>query len=247
VSAFTSVAAPYAGLANVSGILYGTTTIGGVDDDGSVFSVDPSTGTQQTIYSFKGHADGKDPLSASLVDVGGTLYGTTHDGGTSGLGAVFRVSTSGTEEVIHTFTGSATGDGSRPDATLLKVANGTLYGTTVAGGAHGWGTIFSVDTTGTVNIVYSFPGGTGPSQPYGSLTSLNGTLYGTTKFGGHEKLGTIFRFNPKTGTVKVLYDFKGGSDGDYPLAGLVALNGTLYGTTWAGGTSGDGTVFSLTP
>jgi uncharacterized repeat protein (TIGR03803 family) len=247
VGAFTSASKPYAGLTNVDGLLYGTTSIGGVGDDGSVFVFDPSTDGERTLYSFKAHGDGKKPLSASLLNVKGTLYGTTLDGGASGLGTVFRMSTSGTENVIHSFAGTAAGDGSRPNATLFEVANGTLYGTTVAGGTNGWGTVFSVGTSGAVNVVHSFVGGTGPSQPYGNLASLNGILYGTTKFGGADNLGTIFSFDPQTQTVRVLYGFKGGTDGEYPLAGLVAMSGTLYGTTSAGGTSGDGTVFSLTP
>jgi uncharacterized repeat protein (TIGR03803 family) len=141
---------PLSGLINVSGTLYGTTFSGGKSGCqnnfgcGVVYSITPS-GSEKVVYRFKGGTDGGNP-DASLLEVNGTLYGTTAFGGTNGLGTVFSVSTSGAEQVLHSFGGS---DGADPEADLIDV-NGTLYGTTYYGGyekgcgGKGCGTVFAL-------------------------------------------------------------------------------------------------------
>ncbi len=88
--------------------------------------------------------DGANP-SADLIDVGGTLYGTTAYGGTRNAGTVFSTTLGGEETVLHSFGGSR--DGANPTARLLDV-NGTLYGTTSSGGANSSGTVFSITPSG---------------------------------------------------------------------------------------------------
>jgi uncharacterized repeat protein (TIGR03803 family) len=135
----------------------------------------------------------------------------------------------------------------------LTALHGLLYGTTTAGGAKTFGTIFERGLSGKVRTLYSFQGGTDGSEPDGPLVELNGVLYGMTEYGGSAGDGTIFAM--RNGKERVLYAFKGGSDGATPvLAGLVALGGKLYGTTNAGGDSkcrvahsvGCGVVFEVT-
>jgi uncharacterized repeat protein (TIGR03803 family) len=100
----------------------------------------------KVLYDFKGgSADGEYPW-AGLLAVNGEFYGTTQTGGTSGFGAVFRITRSGKERVLHSFTGPP--DGTGPYAGLIDV-NGALYGTTLTGGGSGCssagcGTVFSV-------------------------------------------------------------------------------------------------------
>jgi uncharacterized repeat protein (TIGR03803 family) len=78
---------PVAGLLDVGGTLYGTTQRGGAQGQkGTVFSLDPGTGTENVLHSFGGDTDGEQP-SASLIDVNGTLYGTTY----KQLGTAFSV------------------------------------------------------------------------------------------------------------------------------------------------------------
>jgi uncharacterized repeat protein (TIGR03803 family) len=154
---------PSAELIDVGGTFYGTTQYGGTGYCGSsigagtVFSITPGR-TEKVLYSFCSVNNGTDgccPVSG-LIDVGGTLYGTTEYGGTGycisepGCGTVFSLTTVGIEKVLHRF-GSGT-DGSRPFAGLINV-RGTLYGTTYEGGAHGGGTIFSITTGGTENML----------------------------------------------------------------------------------------------
>jgi uncharacterized repeat protein (TIGR03803 family) len=238
---------PDAGLIDVSGTFYSTTFDGGTSDYGTVFSVTAS-GKEAVLHSFpSGSGDGEYPWTAGLLNVGGTLYGTTHEGGTYGYGSdtygtVFSITPSGKETVLHSFGGS--GDGRYPKAPLIDV-KGKLYGTTTSGGANGEGTVFAITTSGKETVVYSFknpPDGESPDAP---LTAVNGTLYGTTTSGGAVGAGTLFAITT-AGKETVLHSFGTYPDGGSPLAGLVDVKGTLYGTTADGGEKDDGTVFAVT-
>ena len=246
---------PVAGLINVKGTLYGTTQDGGdgrlgYSCCGTVFSISES-GKETVLHRFKGGADGAQPV-APLINVSGTLYGTTYGGGTKRCGTVFAISMSGKETVLYSFKCRA--DGARPVAPLLSV-NGALWGTTTGGGAKGIGTVFAVTMSGRETVRYSFKGGSADGQnPYGGLINVKGKLYGTTDGGGahcikYVACGTVFSITT-SGNETVLYNFKGGKDGQNPEAGLVYRKGRLYGTTAGGGgcaPSGScGTAFAAT-
>jgi uncharacterized repeat protein (TIGR03803 family) len=216
------------------------------------------------LYSFKdGSGDGEEPM-AGLLNVKGTLYGTTEYGGDNGDGTVFLITTAGTETVLHSFNRKK---GSHPQAGLINVG-GTLYGTTAEGGSGlcrnrvnrvvGCGTVFSMTMSGVETVLRSFAGGSGDgAYPYAGLINFKGTLYSTTNEGGANcgasgGCGTVFKITTD-GVESVLYSFKGDPDGEHPFAGLINVNGTLYGTTLAGGTYcesssaiGCGTVFAIT-
>ncbi|MFY9860035.1 MAG: choice-of-anchor tandem repeat GloVer-containing protein [Candidatus Cybelea sp.] len=239
-------AIPTAGLIEVKGTLYGTTTRGGAYGGGTVFSVS-TAGKEEVIYNFGGGSDGYDCM-ASLIDVEGTLYGTTAGGGKYGGGTVFSITTTGTKHILHNF-GTAIGtDGSDPEASLIYV-NGTLYGTTAAGGGPhgklGGGTVFSISTTGTERVLYRFRGRFNGIIPMGGLIDVNNTLYGTTSLGGAYHQGTVFSVT-MAGQEHLLYSFRGNTDGSDPEASLIDVNGVLYGTAVGGGKNYHGTVFSIT-
>jgi uncharacterized repeat protein (TIGR03803 family) len=121
---------------------------------------------------------------------------------------------------------------------------GTLYGTTYWGGAHQLGTVFSITPSGEERVVYSLARGRDGEHPGGApLISVNGVLYGTTPSGGTRNHGTIFKIDG-SGHESVLYNFKGGTDGEAPDA-LFVLSGSLYGTTHAGGNFSDCLVFEV--
>ncbi len=252
---------PNGSLINVNGTLYGTTSEGGGSGCsgsgcGTVFSI-TMTGTEKVLYSFAGGSDGANP-AAGLINVKGTLYGTTFTGGANGWGTVFSVTTTGTEKVVYGFCSQTScADGLWPAAGLINVKS-TLYGTTRNGGANGWGTVFSVTTTGTEKVLYSFGGGSDGGDPVATLIHVNGKLYGTTYYEGNGEgcvngCGTVFSVTT-TGSEKVLHSFGGDADGANPAANLVNLNGTLYSTTTYGGAggcgphypAGCGSVFALT-
>lgn len=237
---------PEAGLTNVKGTLYGTTAQGGAypcnsaEFCGTVYSITTNS-KFKVLHSFgKGPNEGAFP-QADLLNLGGTLYGTTMLGGNHDAGVVFSITTAGEEHTVYSF-GTNANDSSNPVAPLVDV-QGTLYGTT-SGGVAG-GMVFSVTTDGTERVLHRF-GGSDGSQPLAGLKNVKGVLYGTTAMGGANNLGTVFRIT-KSGKETVLHSFASGG-GQQPRAGLAAIGGTLYGTT-NGGRSGNsyGNVFSLTP
>src|ERR1700729_3324423 len=207
----------------------------------------------KTLRSFLGPpTDGNNPL-ASLIEVGGTLFGTTQQGGESYYGTVFKITPTGSETVLHNFAGGA--DGAFPSASLLKLDD-TLYGTTSAGGSYancgsvGCGTVFKTTKSGAQRVLYVFAGGKDGAYPQAGLIDVNGTLFGTTYGGGIGTgcgvlgCGTVFKVT-RSGIERVLYSFRGGSDGANPGAELIEVNGMFYGTTFSGGVNGNGTVFKV--
>lgn len=264
-------ALPGSGLIDVNGTLYGTTESGGSKCNcGTVYSISAS-GAEKVLYSFAGGSDGANPTQGNLLYMNGTLYGTTYGGGSYKLGTVYSVTTSGGEKVLHSFGYGA--DGAHPQWGLINL-NGTMYGTTLVGGANvcgsvvhrGCGSVYSIGTSGAENVLYSFAGGSDGAVPNGGLIDVKGTLYGTTEVGGtncpgsNGGCGTVYSITT-TGTEKVLYDFRGSSDGLNPTGPLIDIKGELYGTTAGyyccslftvlsrerGDSSGsNGTVFSVT-
>ncbi len=239
---------PLAGLIDVGNVLYGTTYGGGAYQYGTVFRY-KLAGGEKVLYSFSNISnDGAFP-EAGLLNLAGTLYGTTSNGGLYNCGTVFKVTTAGVETTMHGFCSNNGGDGDLPAAGLINVGN-TLYGTTVGDTQGDNGTVYSVSTQSAPVIeepIYYFQGLGDGAYPQAGLVLANGTLYGTTQGAGEHGYGTVFK---TTGYgLTSVYSFKGAvaGDGAYPVAGLISIGGTLYGTTQHGGAYGYGTVFKVTP
>jgi uncharacterized repeat protein (TIGR03803 family) len=255
---------PAGGLLDVNGTFYGTAQLGGVERDGTIYSV--TNGLTKRLYTFgtKGSggtksSDGAEP-SAGLIAVNGTLYGVTEFGGSCGGGTIFSITTTGTENVLHSFCSS---DGENPESELLAV-DGTLYGTTTTlrgSSGNSGGTVFSMSTSGGFKVLHSFNGAERDGfSPSGPLLEVNGTLSGTPSYGGTSDssgcdCGTVYSITT-AGKEKVLYSFQGrrqgDTDGDGPNGSLIDVNGILYGTTSTGGKGscfigiGCGVVYSVT-
>lgn len=235
---------------DAGGNLYGTTTLGGSHEQGTVFKVS-GTGAERVLYNFANGTDGGEPFSGLVIDATGNLYGTTSTGGSSGgYGTVFKMSKTGKEKVLYSFRGGT--DVEYPGARLVMDAAGNLYGTGGGGSFGYYGTVFKVSNTGKEKVLYSFRGGTDGQAPSDLVLDTAGNLYGTTMFGG-SGFGTVFKLS-STGKKTVLYRFTYGRDGAYPQAGVILdSEGNLYGTAFNGGDfncpqgqgSGCGTVFKL--
>jgi uncharacterized repeat protein (TIGR03803 family) len=258
---FTRESNPRAGLILSGNSLYGTTE-GGTSGAGTVFALNTDGTGFTSLRSFAGGNDGAYP-HGGLILSGNTLYGTT-EGGSSDAGTVFALNTGGTGfTILHRFAGGS--DGANPTAGLVLSGN-TLYGTTSAGGSGGAGTVFAVNTDGTgftnlhsfaatsTNSSGTYTNSDGATPQAGLILSGN-TLYGTATGGGSSGKGAVFALNTDGTGFTNLHSFTAcatnssgvetNGDGAYPYAGLLLSGNTLYGTASAGGTSGNGTVFSL--
>jgi uncharacterized repeat protein (TIGR03803 family) len=238
---------PYAGvIQDQSGNLYGTTAYGGLYAYGVVYEVN-SSGVETMLYHFAGNTDGGIPRTSVIRDSKGNLYGTTSYG-YGDCGVVFEVDSTGKETVLHSFFGGAS-DGCYPLQGVIKDNKGNLYGTTYRGGASNQGTVFRLSPHGTETLLHSFAGGPsdGAMPDFGHLLmDKAGNLYGVTEEGGSSGLGAAYKLTAKRKET-LLHSFAGNSsDGCYPL-GSVSMDkaGNLYGTTYACGSSGDGTVWKV--
>ena len=230
--------------------LYGITGSGGANNLGTIYKV-KSDGTEYgVVYSFTGGTTGGSYPYEAPIFVGGTLYGTTCNGGANGKGTVYKVGPDGGGfEILHSFSGGET-DGSYPQGGL--VADGTtLFGMTISGGASDYGTVFKVETNPAgYAVLHPFAGGNsdGRGPGYGSLVVTDSTLYGMTQYGGSGDRGVVFGLGTDGTGFTVVHTFQGGAgDGEFPLASLILDGAVMYGQTSCGGPSGLGTIFTIGP
>ncbi len=193
---------PYNGVIfDQAGNLYGTTYEGGIMAVyGSIFELTPSGSgwTQSTLYTFQEATDGSAPYAGVIFDQAGNLYGTTSFNGPDGAGTVFEMTPSNggwMYNVIHSFAGSF-----GPYGDVTMDAAGNLYGTTFAGGAHLFGSVFKLTPSGggwTFTDLYDFTGGNDGEYPFGTVAiDAKGNLYGTASRNGALGFGTISESTP---------------------------------------------------
>lgn len=252
---------------DAKGNLYGTTYEGGSAGLGIVFETSPNGSggwTTTVLHNFRGGADGEYPFAGLVMDSAGNLYGTTFSGGSSsidcsgGCGTIFETSPNGDgtwkTAVIHNFDGVA---GQWPCAGLILDGAGNLYGTTGAGGSHGFGVVFETspnDSGGwTTTILHNFGGSDDGQNPKAGLAfDAAGNLYGTTTGGGIAFLGVVFEMKPNGSggwTESVIHNFGQGLDGAIPQLGSLIFDGAgnLYGTCDLGGSHMLGAAFEMSP
>ncbi len=202
----------------------------------------------QTLYSFTGGSDGKNPWGGVILDGSGNLYGTTLYGG-GGSGTLFEISSNGTFKSLYSF--KIDSGGGDPEGTLIRDSSGNLYGTTTTGGTTNLpnGTVFEYGANGTYTPLHSFGytiDGAGPNSAL--IMDNKGDLFGTTFIGSPNGGGAVFELSPDgSGGYKdtTLYSF---STAYEIYSGLVMDSaGNLYGTTSTGGASNSGVVFELSP
>jgi len=218
--------------------------------------------TLTALHTFSGRPDGSDAIAGPAMDAAGNIYGTTAEGGTNGLGLVFKVAhkTGGwVFTPLYSFQGG--NDGSNPYGGVAVGPDGNLYGTAAGGGQHGAGTVYKLTPPASFNCrslfcpwtetpLHQFTGGADGGYPQSTpIFDRSGNLYGTASGGGAANAGVVFRLTPSgNGWVdSVLYSFAGSPDGSTPFSTLIFdSSGNLYGTTTAGGTEW-GTVYELSP
>ncbi len=271
----TDGAVPYAALIQATdGNFYGTTPTGGAnltdcgsEGCGTVFKITPA-GKLTRLYSFcsqQNCTDGSQPVAGLLQATDGNFYGTTYSGGandvqpcTGGCGTIFKITPAGTLTTLYSFCSLTNcADGAVPLGTLIQATDGNFYGTTSGGGANSEpfdGTVFKINPAGNLTTLYSFCSLTncadGANPFAGVVQATDGNFYGTTQYGGtinacNGPCGTVFTIT-SGGSLTTLHSFDG-TDGNYPVAGVIqASGGTFYGTTPGGRGTCCGTIFAIT-
>ncbi|HEY2588598.1 MAG TPA: choice-of-anchor tandem repeat GloVer-containing protein, partial [Tepidisphaeraceae bacterium] len=236
---------PEAGVTfGAAGDLFGTTSLGGANNDGTVFEIAKGTNTITTLASFNG-TDGLEPWAAVILDPSGNLYGTASGGGDANEGTAFEIA-QGSSAITTLVSFNETIGGLDPLAAVMADSSGNLYGTTYSGGTGGNGTVFVIAKgSNSCSLLASFDG-TNAADPYGGVAlDASGNLYGTTYAGGINGLGTLFEVAEGSNAVTTLVSFDG-ANGSYPeSAPTLDGTGNLYGTTAGGGSYGYGTVYEL--
>ena len=251
-------AAPVAGVTIKGDLVYGTAPYGG-RGSGDIYEIKHLG----DLYGFGGF-DSPGPEARVLFGPDGHLYGTFADSSSNSF--VFNLIPQPTicrtaqcqpwnMNVLHAFTGFPS-DGAQPGyGDLIWDQQGNIYGTTTIGGNKEYGIVYELmppvppSKTWTESVIWNFTGPDGQSPQNAVIFDGNGNLLGTAKQGGANGFGTVFKLTPSGSgwTETNVYDFQGGNDGEYPIAGLMVDNsGNLYGATSDGGSSGGGTVFELT-
>jgi uncharacterized repeat protein (TIGR03803 family) len=246
----TDGARPLAALIQASdGNLYGTTSIGGPFDQGTIFKM-TLDGAVTVLHEFGStEGDGANPEGALVEAADGDFYGTTESGGDWNGGMVFRMSPGGTLTELVAFAGH---DGAAPLSELIQTSDGNLYGTTWGGGAVGYGIVFEMTPYGTGGgILHDFTGaGDGAYPTTALLQASDAKFYGTAYYGGGGSgcglgCGTVFQVT-LDGSFTILHEFTGDTDGALPDGALIqGSDGKFYGTAYSGGTGSRGVVFRL--
>lgn len=266
----TGGANPCETLALAGGVLYGTASGGGANGSGTVYSVGTGGSGFTVLHDFTviapntgANADGAQP-SGGVILVGGKLYGTTALGGQGGAGVVFSMDINGGNYTVLRYFDPpdpqtmANATGAFPYGGLVY-SNGVLYGTASAGGLNGRGAVFSVKTDGSeMAVLHDFPatetadgGNAEGASPTTGLTLSGNVLYGVTPAGGGGGTGTVFSVNISGANFRVIHHFESlaangtNTYGAYPVAPVLRVGHTLYGTAFGGGPGASGTVFGV--
>jgi uncharacterized repeat protein (TIGR03803 family) len=239
----------------IGNTLFGTTHYGGHfgmfgSTAGTVFSIKTDGTEYQLIFSFPfggGGAQSGYPQGTFVIS-GGVLYGTGYEyiSAYDYYGSIFSAPLDGMSQFLNNWFDfqPMLGDGSQPDGVIQS--ENLLYGVTRLGGVCGQGTVYMYDGSIITNL-YCFSGDDGATPNGGLILSTNGILYGVTHSGGNSGNGIVYALNSFDRNFRILHHFAGSTNGEgaNPQAGLILAGNTLLGTTFAGGTSGTGTVFSV--
>ncbi len=228
------------------GRVYTTAQTGGANSqrEGSAFAFTP-TGVLSRVWDFGNYPLPNSPWSGLAMGTDGNFYGTTTSGGTHISGTVFKLTSTGVFTTLWNFTGAT--DQGDPQSGPILGRDGNFYGTVVGVYSGTYGAAYKITPTGVLKTLHAFTFTDG-ATPYQLILGLDGFFYGITRGGGANKMGVVFRMSA-AGAVKVLHSFAGyPADGAQPIGTLAQGNdGTLYGTTYAGGTKNVGSIFKISP
>jgi len=202
----TDGATPFAGVTfDAAGNLYGTTSLGGTNNLGTVFELVESSGwTENILHNFADDNDGSVPYAGLVADASGNFYGTATQGGQGqdsqeGGGTIYELTRSGDSWAFTTLYDLPGWGISGSYRNVLLDSSGNIYATTHCDGEYDNGTVYELKRSGSKLIydsLYTFTGGTDGQYSFSNLVLSNGKLYGTTKFGGKDTYGAVFEVTP---------------------------------------------------
>jgi uncharacterized repeat protein (TIGR03803 family) len=232
------------GLLLSGSMLYGVTTQGGVNSDGSVFQMSTNGGGFGLLHTFSSSSSNGSYPGGQNVLSGETFFGITELGGLHNAGTVYQMNTNGGGYTnLHSFAG--TSDGSDPTGSLL-LSGSTLYGLTSSGGSNANGVLYMMNTNGSgFSILHKFTGTSDGGRPSGSLTLSGSTLFGVTSAGGTNNQGTVFQINTDGSGFRLLHTFSNNANDGRSPRELKLSGSTLYGVAFYGGAYSGGAVFQL--
>jgi uncharacterized repeat protein (TIGR03803 family) len=199
--------------------------------------------TLTTLATFE-NTNGAAPFGRLTFDNAGNLIGTTRNGGTSGVGTVFRLNAGDNSISDLANLSIATGDGPIAGVTLDSLGN--IYGVNFGGGSSSRGTLFQIDAqTDALSTLVTFNTANGARPQSDLVFDGSGNLYGTAQSGGANGVGTVFEYSLGTSAFNTIATFNT-TNGSLPLGGLaIDAGGNLFGTTQGGGANNQGTVFEI--
>lgn len=225
------------------GRLYGTTYIGGANNLGAIIKVNLATNNSIVLHSFDG-TNGSYPGAGVTLGTDGNYYGATVYGGSSNFGVLYKITPAGVYTVLHEFSGAA--DGEYPYGPPIQATDGNFYGATSGTpDSSNNATIYKYTTAGTYSVVYTFNTSTTGVAIYGLIQGSDGLLYTASNVGGANNCGAIAKIST-AGVVRASHSLSCKSGPAYPTAPLMqASDGNYYGTSFAGGTKGNGSLYEV--
>jgi uncharacterized repeat protein (TIGR03803 family) len=244
IKSFSSTTGQYPGQVILAqgrdGTMYGTTEQGGTFNSGTVFKQRTNGNGNVTLYNFTGGADGAYPFGGLTLARDGDYYGTALEGGSNGLGVLFKITSSGLLTVLYNFTGGA--DGAGPTSPPIEGSDGNFYGTTW-GQSSQLSTLYKYNPSGNLTTIYTFE--VAFSAAWQPVQGVDGNLYVAADSGGAHNCGYAVKLTT-AGVVEGRYTFNCTSGGDTPFGALIqAPDGSFYGTTLHGGANGGGIIFRI--
>ncbi|PBQ33362.1 hypothetical protein CNR22_16775 [Sphingobacteriaceae bacterium] len=235
-----------------NGRLYGTTVSNGGSTGGVIFDyvISSNTLTKLTDLTIGTGNIGGASQGDLLEATNGKIYGLTRFGGSTNAGVIFEYDIAIPASPVYTKKADfSTANGSLPFGSLIQVSTGKLYGFTSAGGAASGGIIFKYNMSATsYSKTIDLNSSNGGSPSGGLMQASNGKFYGLTPIGGTSNLGTLYEYDRTSNTFLKKVDFTGNTGvnpGNAPYGSLIQVGASkLYGVTSAGGTTGNGTLFS---
>ncbi|HZY82717.1 MAG TPA: choice-of-anchor tandem repeat GloVer-containing protein [Cyclobacteriaceae bacterium] len=227
-----------------NGKMYGVTSNGGANGDGTIFEVDPVTEDFKKVFDFNRNTSGSNPYGTVMVGLNGKLYGATRpgEGGIAGNGSFYEFDIS--TGAFKTLAIMNPTDGVSVNHQLTQAGNGKIYALTMFGGLNQKGSLVEIDVAGRryrkLADATEFRGYSAYASP---TVASNGKIYGTMADGGENGEGTLFEFDLTSNTYTVKHSFTA-STGSKPYSTLVEIDGKLWGMASGGGSSVFGVLFS---